>query len=95
MVCGENDEKSMFDWLKILPIYAFEHSGHHHKLFESLARSMRTEENYKENKMRKDNNKIDENNSTLHWFMYVYGTPKKMSAAFPILILYNFNISIV
>mgnify|MGYP006864279280 CR=1 FL=1 len=30
-----------------------------------------------------------------HWFKYAYGTPKKMSAAFPILKLYNFNISIL
>jgi len=68
MVSGEKDEKSMFDWLKILPIHGFEqrhfeHSESHHKPLDSLARSMRTEENYKEeNKMREENNKIDENN---------------------------------
>ena len=28
-------------------------------------------------------------------FMYIYGTPKKMSAAFPILKLNTFNISIL
>ena len=30
-----------------------------------------------------------------HGLKYVYGTPEKMSAAFPILKLYNFNISIL
>ena len=30
-----------------------------------------------------------------HWFKHVYATPEKMSAAFPILKLYNFNISIL
>ena len=68
MVSGEKEEKSMFDWLKILPIHAFEqrhfeNSESHHKPFDSLARSLRSEENYKEeNKMREENNKVDENN---------------------------------
>ena len=30
-----------------------------------------------------------------HWFKYVYGTPKKMRAAWPRLKLYNFNIFIL
>ena len=34
-------------------------------------------------------------NNLTHWFKYVYGTPEKMSAAFSILKLYNFNISIL
>ena len=34
-------------------------------------------------------------NELAHWFKYVYGTPKKVMAAWPRLKLHNFNISIL